>query len=318
MSTQQEKLAKMKALFGAQDNNNENRPSNYYRFWKMDFEQSATIRLLPDANSNNEMEFTVEKFMHNLEINGEFRSVPCLKMYGEECPICAVSSAFYKEEGKDSANGKKYWRKKQNIMQALVIEDPLAPNAETGENSEGKICYINAGFQLFSVIKEALTGGDLEAVPWDLREGYDFVIKKTKQGENAKYDLGSKFVRRQSSLTDDEIAHVEEESIDLATLIPGKPAIEKVEAMLNAALTGEHYEDGFGGGNSATPAATPAAEASTPAVAEAATPAIEAAAETPVEAAVAETPPESASAKTYTDKGLDVLAMIQNRKSGEV
>jgi len=312
MSTQQEKLAKMKALFGAQDsNNNENRPSNYYRFWKMDFEQSATIRLLPDANENNEMEFTVEKFMHNLEINGEFRSVPCLKMYGEECPICAVSSAFYKEEGKDSVNGKKYWRKKQNIMQALVIEDPLAPNAETGENSEGKICYINAGFQLFSVIKEALTGGDLEAVPWDMREGYDFIIKKTKQGENAKYDLGSKFVRRQSSLTDDEIAHVEEEGIDLATLIPGKPAIEKVEAMLNAALTGEHYEDGFNsGGNSVS--TKPAVVESTP------TPTVTETTKLVVDEVVSEPVVETpASAAGYADKGNDVLEMIKNRKRSE-
>ena len=281
MSTQQEKLARMAAMFATSDNK-ESRPSNYYRFYDMNFNETATVRLLPDANKNNPMEFTVEKLMHNLTINGERRSVPCMKMYdpNAECPICKVSSAFYKEEGKDSPNGKKYWRKKQHILQCLVIDDPLPANPETGENSEGKIRYLNFGFQLFSVIKEALTGGDLEALPWDVNEGYDFVIKKTQQGDNAKYDLGSKFVRKQSSLTEDEIALVEEESIDLSTLIPPQMDIEKLEAMLNASLTGEHYDDGY---NSNTTASTPAAE--TPAATPAADPAPVAEQAAPVAAA---------------------------------
>jgi len=169
-------------------------------------EESCTVRLLPDANKDNPMEFLVEKLMHNLEINGERKTVPCLTMYGEECPICKVSSAFYKEEGKDSASGKKYWRKKQHILQALVQEDPLAPNPETGENSEGQVRLLNISFQIFNVLKEALTSGDLEALPYDMREGYDFIIKKTLQGEWDHYALGTKFVRRTSSLTEDEIA----------------------------------------------------------------------------------------------------------------
>jgi hypothetical protein len=322
MSTQQEKLARMAALFATSDSN-ESRPSNYYRFYDMNFNETATVRLLPDANQNNPMEFTVEKLMHNLTINGERRSVPCMKMYDKnaDCPICKVSSAFYKEEGKDSPNGKKYWRKKQHILQCLVIDDPLAPNPETGENSEGKIRYLNFGFQLFSVIKEALTGGDLEALPWDVREGYDFVIKKTQQGENAKYDLGSKFVRKQSSLTDDEIALVEEESIDLSTLIPAQMDYDKMESMLNASLTGEHYEDGGNASAASTPAATPAAEATpaaTPAVESA--PVVEEAAQeaAPVAAATeAATPAATPSAEEYADKGNDVLEMIRNRKSAE-
>ena len=213
MSTQKERVAALAAKFATSDNN-DSRPSNYYRFWDMKPEESATVRLLPDADPNNPMEFMVEKLMHNLEINGERKTIPCLTMYGEECPICQVSSAFYKEEGKDSVNGKKYWRKKQHILQALVQEDPLAPNPETKENSEGQVRLLNISFQIYGVIKEALTSGDLEAVPYDMREGYDFVIKKTRQGDWDKYDLGTKFVRRTSSLTDDEIALCEEEMVN--------------------------------------------------------------------------------------------------------
>jgi hypothetical protein len=321
MSTQKEKLAKMAALFATSDKQ-ESRPSNYYRFWKMNYGDAATVRILPDADENNEMEFTVEKFMHNLEINGEFRSVPCLKMYGEPCPICDVCSAFYKEEGKDSPNGKKYYRKKQNIVQALIIDDPLAPNPETGENSEGKVMYLNLGFQLFSVVKEALTSGDLDAVPWDMEEGYDFVIKKTEQGGNAKYDLGSKFVRKQSSLTPDEIALAEAESINLSTLIPAKPSLEKVEAMLNAALTGEPYDDGFGnaGGDSQSAPATTAAPTTSTVESAPATAAVESTATTtaadPVTPAVEE-PEATAPAAEYADAGQDVLKMIRDRKAAE-
>ena len=322
MVNQKEKLAKFAAMYKPVDRNNDNRPSNYYRFWKMDFDQTATVRILPDTDEDNYLEFNVEKFMHNLEINGEFKSVPCLKMYGEPCPICEVSAAFYKEEGDKSVRGKQYYRKKQHIVQALILEDPLPPNTETGENSEGKVNYLNIGYQLFSVVEEALTSGDLEAVPWDVNEGYDFLIKKTKSPDgNAKYDLGSKFVRRSSSLSEDQLAIVEEGSINLSTLIPQKPTLERVEGMLNAALTGEPWDDGYGnnsGGNSSTPGSTGGPAASTPGsegegsgvalVAEEAAPVAEA---TPAK--------EAAPAATDANKkaGTDVLKMIRERKASE-
>lgn len=236
-------LEQIRSAFKKQDIN-ESRPSNYYRFWDMKVGEQAIVRFLPDANSDNPFGFMVEKLMHILEINGETKSVPCLKMYGEDCPICRVSSAYYKDEGKDSVNGKKYWRKKQHIIQALIVEDPLSANPETGENSEGKVMFLNLGFQIYSVIKEAFESGELDEVPYFFEGGCDFIIKKTDLGGNAKYDVGSKFARRASNLTEDEIALVEDESIDLSTLLPSNPGLEKVETMLEAALTGGSYDDG--------------------------------------------------------------------------
>ena len=319
MVSQKEKLAKFAAMYKPVDRNNDNRPSNYYRFWKMDFDQTATVRILPDKDEDNYLEFNIEKFMHNLEINGEFKTVPCLKMYGEKsCPICDVSSAFYKEEGDKSVRGKQYYRKKQHIVQALILEDPLPPNTETGENSEGKVCYLNIGYQLFSVVEEALTSGDLDAVPWDINEGYDFIIKKTKSPDgNAKYDLGSKFVRRASSLSEDQIAIVEEGSINLNTLIPQKPTLERVEGMLNAALTGEPWDDGYNnsGGNSAKAATEPTqvAGATTTEVVEAAVEAT-AASEPAATKATAVADPASEATDKNKAAGKDVLKMILDRK----
>jgi len=299
-------IEQLQAVFTKSDTT-ESRPSNYYKFWDMKFGETATVRFLPDANENNPLGFMVEKLMHNLTINGERRSVPCRKMVNEDCPVCSVSTAFYKEEGDGSQNGKNYWRKKQHLVQALIIEDPLAPDATTGENSEGKVCYLNLGYQLYSVIKESLTSGDLDAIPFDYSQGYDFIIKKTEgQGGNPKYDVGSKFSRRSTSLTEDEIAFVTDEMIDLSTLIPGAMDLDKMEAMLTASLTGEHYEDG---GNSGGNAATPAAETTTTVES---TPVVAAVESTPVVEVEESTPAETAG--EYSEKGDAVLDMIRKRQ----
>ena len=284
-------LEQLTAAFKKQDTT-ESRPNNYYRFWDMKAGEQAVVRFLPDANSDNPLGFMVEKLMHTLEINGETKSVPCLKMYDEECPICKVSSAYYKDEGKESVNGKKYWRKKQHIVQALIVEDPLAPDAETGENSQGKVKFLNMGYQLYSVIKEAFESGELDNIPYLYEGGCDFIIKKSDLGGRAKYDVGSKFARRSSDLTEDEVAVAEDQMVDLSTLLPASPGLEKVETMLEAALTGASYEDE---GASDTPAAsesTPAASASESTPAASAEPAAE-----------------------YDEESDDILAIIRNRKN---
>lgn len=233
-------LDQLKAAFKKEENK-QSRPNNYYPFWEMKVGEQAIVRFLPDANEDNPLGFMVEKFMHTLTINGEKKSVPCLKNYDEDCPICKVSAGFYKEE--DKVNGKKYWRKKQNIVQALIIEDPLAPNADTGETHEGKVRFLALGYQLFTVIKEAFESGELDEVPFAYKGGCNFIIKKTKQGDYDTYAVGSKFARKSSDLTDDEIAYVEDNIIDLSTLLPAHPGTEKVEGMLYAAMNGEEYED---------------------------------------------------------------------------
>lgn len=276
---------------------NESRPSNYYRFFDAQFDQRVIVRFLPDANENNPLGFMVEKLVHNLEINGERKSVPCLKMYDEECPICKVSAAYYADEGKGSVNGKKYWRNKQHIAQALVMEDPLPADQETGENSEGKVKFINIGFQLYSVIKEAFESGELDDVPYLYENGCNFIIKKTEFGDRAKYDVGSKFARKSTDLTEDEIAFVSDEIVDLSTLIPANPGHEKIEAMLNAALTNTSYDES---GNAEDDNKVDD--------------------ETPVKSSKPEkttTPAKKKAASSeeeFEDESDDILAIIQNRK----
>ena len=74
-----------------------------------------------------------------------------------------------------------------------------------------------------------------EAIPdpaylWERQSDWRIILT---QANKAAYDL-----------TEDEIALAEDECVDLSTLLPPKPELEKVEAMLQAALTGAAYEDG--------------------------------------------------------------------------
>lgn len=231
-------IEQLRAAFKT-ENKSTSRPNNYYPFWDMKTGEQCTIRFLPDKNTDNPHGFVVEKAMHNLIINGEKKNVRCLKP--DDCPVCNLSSAYYKDN--DEVNGKKYWRKKQHLAQAIIVEDPLPANTESGEKHEGQVRFIALGYQLYNIIQEAFGSGELNEVPYAYVNGCDFVIKKTEQGKYASYAVGSRFVRNESDLTDDQIAIAEDQMIDLATLLPAMPDTAKVESMLEAALTGAAYDE---------------------------------------------------------------------------
>lgn len=240
-------LESLKAAFAKTENSQtrENLPNNYYPFWNMKEDEQCKVRFLPDANESNPFGFLVVKSFHTLEINGEKKSVPCLyDHFGEDCPICKISQNYYKVEGKESVNGKKFWKKKQYITQALIIEDPLPIDSKTNETHKGKLRYITLGYQLYNVIQEAFKSDEvLDSIPYNFEDGYDFIIKKTAQGKYGAYNIGSMFSRKQRSLSEDEMVVVNEHLADLSTLLPKHPGLEKVEAMLEAALTGANYKD---------------------------------------------------------------------------
>lgn len=234
-------LAELKAQYAAdtkpQGGGNRNN-GKYYPFWDMPTNQRCVVRFLPDLNEDNPRGFLVEKVFHNLTINGQRETVPCLSMYDEDCPICKLSQDYYK--AKDETNGKKYWRKKQYVAQAIVVEDPIAADAATGETHAGKVRFFALGFQIHNIIKDAFASEDdpLESIPYEFNDGYDFVIKKTEKGGYADYTVGTKFLSKQRALSEEEIAEVSEGMVDLTTLLPKNPGIEKVQALLNADLNG--------------------------------------------------------------------------------
>lgn len=225
--------------------------NNYFPFHKMQMGESATVRFLPDADKSNPMGFLVEKRSHKLKINGQDRTIPCLTTYGDECPICKVSAAYYKAD--DKVNGKKYWRKLQYTAQVLVVDSPIPPEAgEPAANGQVKLMTINP--QLYKVIKEAFESGDLENIPYQYDVGTNFIIKKDQQGEYASYIM-SKFAKRETALDDETIEFVTAALKELSTTLPRKPERAEIEAMLEAEMTGSEYKAG------AATAAAPAAAA---------------------------------------------------------
>ena len=290
------RMDKLKASW-AKTETNERRPNNYFPFFLMQNDQSATVRFLPDLNENNPLDFVVEKLMHTLTVNGEDKTIPCLKMYDKnvDCPICKVSAAFYKKEGKGSVNGKKYWRKKQHIAQALVLEDPLPNDKDTGENHEGKVRFLNVGWQLHGVIDAVFKSGELDEVPYDYDEGCNFIIAKSEQGDYSTYSLASRFARKSTSLTDEERAVIEENIVDLSTLLPPKPDLAFVESQLEASLTGASVDD-EGNTDSSSAAPAPTTKASAPSTKK------------------EDAPAPAATVEEDSDEADDVLAAIQQRR----
>lgn len=270
-------LAAMRAAFGDESKrSNENaEPTNndMYPFWNMKAGQRCVVRFLPDANTSNPRMFLEEKVTHTLTVNGKPRTVPCLSMYEEDCPICKVSQDYYKAE--DKVNGKKYWKKRQYLARVIVVEDPLPANTDTGEKFEGKVCTISLGFQIYNIIKEAFADPDVfDAPPQSLTEGYDFIIKKTEQGEYSSYATGTKFSAKQRPLSEEEMGSALDSSVALNTLLPRNPGVDRVTAMLNADLNG-------GDADQEQPAARPAKEAPAKQASSASAPAPEASDEAP-------------------------------------
>jgi len=103
---------------------------------------------------------------------------------------------------------------------------------------------ITLGFQILNIIKESFASDELEGIPYDFEEGYDFIIKKTESGGYPSYAVGTKFSNKQRALTGAELETAEVGMIDLTTLLPKNPGVEKVQAQLDAEMNGEEYDDG--------------------------------------------------------------------------
>lgn len=208
----------------------------FFNFWKMDTDGVSTVRFLPDADEDNPMGFLVENLAHELVINGKHEKVPCLKMYGEECPICALSQGYYDEKSADhnEALGKKYYRKKSYIGQVLVLDTPIEHDAEQ------LVKLIEFGPAVFKQIQAAFQSGDLEEAPFELKGGYNFRIKKSKSGEYASYTTSS-FAPKQTDIDD---AVIEQMNLyNLADYRTARITRDVLEAMLVADQTGQQFGD---------------------------------------------------------------------------
>lgn len=230
-------LAKKKSA-GNKESGNNFKNTDIYPFWKMKENEEAVIRFLPDKNEEERPLPFISKQEHKLAINGKNRKIPCPQTFGNKCPICDVSQEYYRAEGKGSKNGKYYWRDMMHLARAVVISDPLPPDDETGETFEGKVVTLQLGFQIHEKIMAQIGDffDDDDPLPWDLEKGFNFKIKKTKQGDYMKYDLASTFERKPSEIPTDYLENIK--LIDLETLLPEEVDYDKANEFLENHLSG--------------------------------------------------------------------------------
>ena len=302
-----------------------------FAHWNIPEGTSATLRFLPDADENNTF-FWKERQMIRLSfpgVKGQDETkpvtvqVPCVEMWGEQCPVHAEIRPWFKDTTMEDM-GRKYWKKRSYIFQGFVNDDPL--NEE--RTPENPIRRFIIGPQIYQIIKGALMDPELEELPTDFLRGVDFRIKKTSKGGYADYST-SQWSRKERALAENENAAVEQHGLfNLSDFLPKKPGeveLKVMKEMFEASVDGEAYDadrwgqyfrpagmqQRTGDPNKApqTPAASaPVTAPTAPAAPVATAPVVEAT------AAPAAAPETVTTEDNGSGRAQDILAMIRNRQ----
>lgn len=241
------KLAAQEAKSNTQNNTQYTTDNAIYPFWNMDENTSTMIRFLPDADGSNDF-FWVERNLITLEFSGikgqtsnkVFVKVPCVEMFGENCPILAEVRTWYKDASlKEIAN--KYWKKRTYVFQGFVRDSKMKEDSLP----DNPIRRFIISPQIFGVLKTTLMDPEIEITPTDYMRGLDFKIMKTSKGGYADYST-SGWARKESSLTEVEQAAIEKFGLfNLKDFLPKKPSeseLRVMKEMFDASVNGEEYD----------------------------------------------------------------------------
>jgi hypothetical protein len=166
--------------------------------------------------------------------------VPCMQMYGEECPVLQEVQTWMKDPSLEDM-ARRYWKKRSYFYQGFVRESPFLES----DSPVNPIRQFIIGPQIFTTIKGALMDPELEELPTDYVRGLDFRISKGAKGGFADYN-GSKWARKESALTEAEQAAVDAHGLfDLSTFLPKKPTdveLKVIKEMFEASVDGQPYD----------------------------------------------------------------------------
>ena len=327
-------LAEIRARIAAQENKSTKGTGTQsdnaiYPHWNMAEGTTATIRFLPDANSTNTF-FWVERQIIKLPFNGVkgdpnvkqiVVQVPCVEMYGENCPVLAEVRPWYKDETlKEMAN--KYWKKRSYLFQGFVRQNPIGD--DTTPSNPIRRFIISP--QIYSIIKSSIMDPEMEELPTDYMRGLDFNIKKTSKGGYADYST-SNWARKESALTDAEQKAIEAHGLfNLTDFLPKKPSeaeLRVIKEMFEASVDGRPYDNDKWGayyrpygleapaGSTANQQPSGSTQVSAPATA----PVAESSAPWEDEPEAASAPVQVPTKTASSDKAQDILAMIRSRQN---
>ena len=138
-------LAEIRAKLQAQENKGPKGGSQggdnaIFAHWNIAEGSSATLRFLPDADESNTF-FWKERQMIRLSFPGVkgqdenkpvMVQVPCVEMWGEQCPVHAEIRPWFKDPALEDT-ARKYWKKRSYIFQGFVTQND-SPEENTPEN----------------------------------------------------------------------------------------------------------------------------------------------------------------------------------------
>ena len=250
MTTLADIRKKLQALETKKTGGNYQGDKTTYAFWNIPNGGNTTVRFLPDANKDNTFFWAVKQMIKlpfpGIKGDDEHKEVivqvPCMEMFEgiNSCPILAEIRPWWKDPTLEET-ARKYWVKKSYIFQGLVIKDGLVED----EAPENPIRKFTINKTIFEIIKSALLDPDFENIPTDLVNGTDFTITKGQKGGWADYST-SKWARKESPLTDEQIAAIEQYGLpELSSYLPKKPTPEMLNVifeMFEASVAGELYD----------------------------------------------------------------------------
>lgn len=224
-----------------------------FPFWNMGNGDESTVRFLPDGDNSNTY-FWVEKQMINIPFSGVVGgdsetankeiivSVPCVEMWGEQCPIHQEVRPWYKqsdEQLKELANV--YWKKRTYMFQGFVRKTKMAEDS-VPENPIRKFLFKP---QVFNLIKTIILDQDVQYSPTHYEQGFDFYLAKGTKGNWADYST-SRWARSASALTQEERDAIDKYGLfNLSETLPKKPTPQELAAiyeMFTVSLDGGKYD----------------------------------------------------------------------------
>lgn len=238
--------AKLKAQQDKQGGNQKNSDTILFAHWNIQEGETASVRFLPDADKSNDF-FWVERLQIKLPFAGVkgksdkpvVVTVPCVEMWGEQCPILAEVRTWFKDKALEDM-GRKYWKKRSYILQGFVRENPNKDDV-----TENPIRKFLLTPELFKLVREGIMNPEIEEIPTHFDQGLDFRIKKGTKGGFADYST-SNWARRESALTSEEHDAIEKHGLfDLKTFLPKKPSdidLQVMKEMFEASVNGEQYD----------------------------------------------------------------------------
>jgi hypothetical protein len=246
------KEAKTRGGSGSRSNGGDNAS---YAFWNIPDNQTATVRFLPDKDPENTFFWRrreVIKLPFEGAVGGQYPTtqrvivnVPCVEMWGEQCPILREVRIWWKDPAKEEL-ARAYWKKKSYIYQGFVGTSPF----EEEEKPENPIRRFLINPSIHDIIEKSLMDAEMEDAPTDYVGGRDFVIRKSRKDKYANYGTSS-WSFKTRTLSADEMGAIDNHGLfDLKEFLGRKPdadEMDAIKALFEASKAGDPFDsDSFG------------------------------------------------------------------------